>query len=183
MYPSCSSLSPQLVRRRDEKAFTGRCDRDRCREVTVIPLIYHHRDQYGFEESCVRGSRTGNSAEEIGSDDVDHGHTAAHPANAGVEQCDQLFRYTAAAHENAHGNKERDRHQREGADALSHLLAECVQRLALIDEAGHGHQRDRIGDRETKNNQNKEANDKNGNCNGTRIQFPLFVVKRASGIA
>ena len=111
---------------RHQKSLTGGGDGDRGGEIVVVTLIHHHGNQNGTQGSGVRGSGAGDSAEEIGGHDIHHRHAAAHPAHTGVGQRDQLFGNTSGTHETAHGDKEGDRHQAEGADSLNHQLADRV---------------------------------------------------------
>ena len=75
--------------------------------------------------------RSGNTAEEIGCNDIYHCHSSGHPAYAGIRECDQLIRYTSGAHQHAHRNKERHSHQTKGTDSLYHLLTDRCQRKSL----------------------------------------------------
>ena len=157
-------VDDHVMTRRDQQTLAGGGDGNSRGEVGVVTLIDHHGDHDGTDGSGIGRSRTGNAAEEVGSHDVDHGHAAAHPADAGISQRDQLFGNTAGAHEHAHGDEERHSHQAEGRDALDHQAADIGQRLTLHQHAEHAGQTDRIRDGEAQEDHYEEADQKDNNC-------------------
>ena len=157
-------VDDHVVARGDQQALAGGGDGDSGGEVGVVALIDHHGDHDGADGSSICGSRTGNAAEEVGSNDVDHCHAAAHPADAGVSQSDQLFGDAAAAHEDAHGDEEGDGHQAEGRNALDHQAADIGQRLALHHHAQHAGQANGVCDGEAQEDHDEEADKKDNDC-------------------
>ena len=138
---ACSgSVDDHVVARGNQQALAGRGDGNSGGEVGIVTLIDHHGDHDGADGCSISRSRAGNAAEEVRCNDVNHCHTAAHPADAGVCQSDQLFGDAAGAHEHAHGDEERNSHQTEGRDTLDHQAADIGQCLTLHQHAQHAGQ-------------------------------------------
>lgn len=140
-----------------QQAFAGGSNGNSGGEVGVIALIHHHGDHDGTDGRGIRRSGAGDAAEEVGSHDVDHSHAAAHPAYAGVCQCDKLFTNAAGPHEHPHGDEERHGHQTERRNTFDHLLAQGVEAEALNAQAENGGQRYRIGNGEAQEDHHKKA--------------------------
>ena len=157
-------VDDHVMARRNQQALAGGGDGDSGGEVGVVALIDHHGDHDGADGGGICGSRTGNAAEEVGSNDIDHCHAAAHPADAGVSQSDQLFGDAAAAHEDAHGDEEGDGHQAEGRNALDHQTADIGQCLTLHHHAEHAGQTNGVCDGETQEDHDEEADKKDNDC-------------------
>ena len=160
--------------RGDQQALAGGGDGDSGGEVGVIALIDHHGDHDRADGSGICRSRTGDAAEEVGSNDVDHCHAAAHPAHTGVSQSDQLFRNAAGAHEHTHGDEEGDGHQAEGRNALDHQTADIGQRLTLHHQAEHAGQANGVCNGETQEDHDEEADKKDNDrqCLNCHISSP-----------
>ena len=168
------SVDDHVMAGGNQQTLAGGGDGNSGGEVCAVALIHHHGDHDRADGSGIGGSRTGNAAEEVGSHDVDHGHTAAHPAHAGVSQCDQLFRNAAGAHEHTHGDEERHSHQAEGRNALDHQAADVGQCLTLHQHAQHAGQTNGVCNGEAQEDHNKEADKKDNDCQclNCHITFP-----------
>ena len=142
--------------RRHQQSLAGGSDGHSRGKVRIISLVHHHGNQNGTQGSRICRGRTGDTAEEIGSNDIHHGHTAPHPSHAGIGQGNQLLGNTSGPHETPHGNEKGHCHQAEGADALYHLLTDGSQGISLVHQAEHGGKRHRIG-----NGEAQEYHDKN----------------------
>ena len=154
--------------RRHQQALAGGCNRDRCGEVSVVSLLFHHGDQDGTERRGVSSSGAGDPTEEVGCHDIHHGHATGHPADQGIGQVDQFLGNAAASHQTAHGDEERNCHQGEGTDTLDHHLAQECQIRTVGQHATDGSDGHGICDREPKEDQEQESAQQNGDCK-TRI--------------
>ena len=150
-------------------------------EVGVVALVHHHGDQDGAQRSGVGGGGTGNAAEEVGIQHIDHAQAAPHPADAGVGQGDQLVGQAARTHQHAHGDEEGHRHQAVGADALDHLLADGGKAQALVGQAEDRGQRHRIRDGEAQQDHHQEGYQKDGNCRYVDCHITLPPSSRCRG--
>ena len=165
---------------RNQQTLAGGGDGNSGGEVCTVALIHHHGDHDGTDGSGICRCRTGNAAEEVGSNDVDHCHAAAHPAHAGVSQCDQLFRNAAGAHEHAHGDEERHSHQAEGRNALDHQAADVGQCLSLHQHAQHAGQTNGVCNGEAQEDHNKEADKKDNDCQCLNCHITLPPLQKCS---
>ena len=173
-------VDDHVMARGDQQALAGGGDGDSGGEVGVVALIDHHGDHDGADGSGISRSGTGNTAEEVGSHDVDHGHAAAHPADAGIRQRDQLFGDAAGAHEHAHGDEERHGHQAEGRDALDHQTADIGQCLTLHHHAQHAGQTNGVCNGETQEDHYKEADKKDNDCQCLNCHITLPPLQKCS---
>ncbi len=161
---SSGGVDDHVMARGNQQTLAGGGDGNSGGEVSVITLVDHHGDHDGTDGSGICRSRTGNAAEEVGSNDVDHCHAAAHPADAGISQSDQLFRDAAGAHEDAHGDEERNGHQAEGRNALDHQTADIGECLALHHHAQHAGKTNGVCNGEAQEDHDEEADKKDNDC-------------------
>ena len=164
-------IDDHVMAGRHQQTLAGGGDGDGGGEVGVIALVHHHGDQQRAQGCGIGGGGAGDAAEEIGSHDVDHGQAAAHPADAGIGQGDELLGDTAGAHENAHGDEEGNSHQGEGADALHQQTGKGNQGVALRQQAEHRGKANGVSDGEAQQNHRREAAQQNQSRKGLGIHY------------